>query len=132
MATCRRALRAFDRLRAELGALPGVTGVAISTGNPAVRFWALGDFSIEGRAAPPVGKEPLSFFCEVSPGYFGVEGIRLLKGREFTEADKVGTPKVAIINEAMAEAFWPGENPIGKASGWASGRSASRSRSSAS
>ncbi len=107
-------LRAFDRLRAELGALPGVTGVAISTGNPAARFWGLGDISIEGRPVPPVGKEPLSFFCEASPGYFGVEGIRLLRGREFTEDDKVGTPKVAIINLAMAEAFWPGENPIGK------------------
>jgi predicted permease len=107
-------LRAFDRLRAELGALPGVTGVAISTGNPAVRFWGLGDISIEGRPVPPVGKEPLSFFCEASPGYFGIEGIRLLKGREFSEADKIGSPKVAIVNEAMAEAFWPGENPIGK------------------
>lgn len=107
-------LRAFDQLRAELGALPGVNGVAISTGHPAVRFWALGDFAIGGRPAPPSGKEPLSFYCEVSPGYFGVEGIRLLKGREFTDADKMGTPKVAIVNEAMAEVFWPGENPVGK------------------
>ena len=105
---------AFDQLRAALGALPGVDGVALSTGNPALRFWGLGDIAIGGREAPPIGKEPLTFFAQVTPGYFGVEGIRLLKGREFTEADREGTPKVAIINEAMARAFWPGQDPIGK------------------
>jgi putative ABC transport system permease protein len=106
--------QAFDELRSALGALPGVDGVALSTGNPAMRFWGLGDIAIEGRETPPAGKEPLTLFAQVTPGYFGIEGIRLLKGREFTEADREGTPKVAIINEAMARKFWPGENPIGK------------------
>jgi putative ABC transport system permease protein len=106
--------RIFDQLHAALGALPGVESVALSTGNPALRFWGLGDIAVEGRETPPAGKEPLTFFAQVSPGYFGVEGIRLLKGREFTDADREGAPKVAIINEAMARKFWPGETPIGK------------------
>jgi putative ABC transport system permease protein len=106
--------QAYDRLRSELGALPGVTHVAISVGHPAVAFHALGDIAVEGRPVPQVGKEPLSFFQEVSPGFFETVGIRLLQGREFKDTDLADTPKVVIVNEAMAREFWPGQNPIGK------------------
>ncbi|MBZ5622594.1 MAG: ADOP family duplicated permease [Acidobacteriia bacterium] len=51
-------------------------------------------------------------FNEVGPGYFELLGIPLLSGRMFIQADSGG--KVAIVNEAMARCYWPGENPVGK------------------
>jgi predicted permease len=54
--------------------------------------------------------------CEdqIAGPYFETAGIPLRKGRLFTEQDRRGSPAVAIINEAMARAYWPGEDPIGK------------------
>ena len=50
----------------------------------------------------------------VSPGYFETMGIPLARGRDFTEADAPGTPLVVVVNETMAERFWPGKDPIGR------------------
>jgi hypothetical protein len=50
----------------------------------------------------------------VTPGFFDTYGIRLLHGRGFVDADRLESPAVVIINQATAEKFWPGENPIGK------------------
>jgi putative ABC transport system permease protein len=105
---------AYDQLRADLGALPGVTRVAVSAGHPATDFHNLGDIAVEGRPVPKVGTEPLAFSMEVSPGFFGTVGMRLLQGREFTDRDLPDTPRVVIVNEAMAKELWPGENAIGK------------------
>ncbi len=53
-------------------------------------------------------------FNIVSPNYFDVLGIRLIQGRNFTEAEADGRHPVAIVNEAMARAYWPGQNALGK------------------
>ncbi len=53
-------------------------------------------------------------FARVTPDYFETYGIRLLQGRNFAGTDRLGAPAVAIISQAMATKFWPGENPIGK------------------
>jgi len=50
----------------------------------------------------------------VSPDYFHLLGIPLLRGRLFNELDNDNTPQVAIINQAMAQSYWPNENPLGK------------------
>jgi len=51
---------------------------------------------------------------DVSPGYFATLGARLLRGRCFTEAEDGSKPRVAIINQALARQYFPGEDPIGK------------------
>jgi predicted permease len=61
----------------------------------------------------------------VSPEYFHLLGVPLLRGRIFTDQDLDGTPEVAVVNQAAAHTFWPGEDPIGKRvrlgqSGWTS------------
>ena len=63
----------------------------------------------------------------VSPDYFSLLGIPLLRGRPFSDQDIEGTPQVAIINQAAARTYWPGQNPVGKhfRLGLSSGRVAS-------
>jgi predicted permease len=48
------------------------------------------------------------------PGYFQTMGVPMLRGRDFAESDNANSPKVVIVNEALARAFWPNEDPIGK------------------
>ena len=71
-------------------------------------------FTIFGR--PPVreGERPTAEHNAISPGYFRALGIPLQRGRFFTDADKGDAPWVLIINHAMAERYWPGEDAVGK------------------
>src|SRR5581483_8157967 len=50
----------------------------------------------------------------VVPGYFDTLGIPILRGRQFTVADSTGAPRVVVVNQTMAERYWPGEDPLGK------------------
>jgi predicted permease len=50
----------------------------------------------------------------VTPGYFEAMGTRLVRGRYFAESDREDTVRVAIVDERLAERFWPGEDPVGK------------------
>src|SRR4029434_6376956 len=60
------------------------------------------------------GKRPESFVRVVSDGYLRAMGIQLRAGRDFSAADNPSNPRVIIINEALARALWPGEDPLGK------------------
>ncbi len=57
---------------------------------------------------------PFVRWTVISPGYWETLGVKLLSGRDFTTADREGTPAVVIVNEDFAKKEWPGENPIGK------------------
>jgi len=73
------------------------------------------EFTIAGRAPLPSGQGYLADYRSASPDYFRAMGIPLIKGRFFTEADKLDRPKVVIINETLARRYWPdGRNPIGE------------------
>jgi putative ABC transport system permease protein len=64
--------------------------------------------SVPGAPTSPVG------VLWASPQYFDTLGIRLVRGRVFTDHDRAGQPKVVVINETAARVLWPGEDPIGK------------------
>lgn len=94
----------FDEAEAQIGAIPGVTGVAtamvaVLSGNS----WG-NDVSVEGFAWEP-GVDANSRFNQVGPGFFSMMGIPLIAGREFTSADGPDSPPVAVINEAFARKF---------------------------
>lgn len=71
------------------------------------------DFIIEGQPAPRPEDAPIFWRRVIDPDYFRVMKIRLIRGREFAAGD-AGSPRVAIINETMANRFWPDTDPIGK------------------
>jgi predicted permease len=100
----------LDRVRA----LPGVKAVALVNdlplqGNVTKLSAAVEDHAIPASESAPLFKEDI-----VTPGYFHLMGIPLLRGRDFTEADTSGYPPVAIISAGTARRYWPGQNPIGK------------------
>src|SRR5262249_49374345 len=69
---------------------------------------------IEGRRESEDSPLSVVGFLSVSPDYFGSLGIKVIKGRVFTDADRIGAPRVAILNQAAADSMFPGEDPIGK------------------
>jgi predicted permease len=99
-----RAKALFERVEDELAALPGVTSAASSlVPLLANSNWGNG-VSVQGFQAGP-DTDTNSMFNEISPGYFGTIGTRMLAGRDFTRGDIDGGPKVAIVNEAFARKF---------------------------
>jgi predicted permease len=101
-----RALAFQERLRDELRALPGVESAALGLQLP-TRAAGTSTVESEGRSRS-VG------FNFVSPGYLETLRLRLLKGRDIDATDIAGGPPVALVNEELAQAFWPGADPIGK------------------
>jgi putative ABC transport system permease protein len=69
---------------------------------------------IEGRPVPPRSERPVAALSSVSPGYFRLMQIPLLRGRDFTDRDRDGAPAVVIVNATLAETHFPGEDPIGR------------------
>jgi putative ABC transport system permease protein len=103
--------RFFDRVRDEMRAVPGVESFATTA--PLLGHWQT-SFTVEGRPEPPPGQRPSTDITRVSPEYFRTMGVRLLAGRTFTEQDREDKPSVCVIDETMAKAQWPGEDPLGK------------------
>ncbi|HSA24768.1 MAG TPA: FtsX-like permease family protein, partial [Myxococcota bacterium] len=103
----------FQRLEDDLAATPGVASVsAAMVGLIAGNNWG-NDVGVEGFPKGP-DVDNNSRFNMVGPGYFATVGIPVLAGREFTRYDAIGTPKVAVVNQAFAKKFKLGANPVGK------------------
>src|SRR5262245_13286668 len=111
-----QSLQLFERIEDEPGALPGVTSVSAST-VPLLSGSNWGaSVAVEGFKTDPDTNTD-SRYNLVAPGYFSTIGTPLLAGRDFTRADTVGAPRVAIVNEAFAKKFGLGANPVGKRMG---------------
>ena len=117
-----RSRQLFDRIERELGAQPGVTDVTSSTVSLLDgEAWGRG-VSVEGHAPEPIasgnGIEEVrgdhAYVNYVGTRFLSTFAVPLLAGREFTDADSEGRPRVAMVNEAFAERFGLGESPIGK------------------
>jgi putative ABC transport system permease protein len=104
----------FDGLVSRLRGMPGVTAAGAAIGIPfAQSDGASSGFTIVGLP-PTGGTSPHSLIVPVTPGYFGTMGIAIKAGRAFTDADRLGAPRVAIVDEALAAKFLPGIDPIGR------------------
>jgi macrolide transport system ATP-binding/permease protein len=103
------------QIRDRISTLPGVTSVATNSLLP-VSFNGNTDW-IRFVGRPYDGRHNEVNERDISAGYFSTLQARLLRGRYFTDEEDKSKPKVAIINEALAKKYWPGEDPIGKTYG---------------
>ncbi len=103
----------YEEVLREIGTIPGVTDVGAVSELPIAGGENEIVFAVEGRvfdnAALPVANGNV-----ITPGYFTTMHIPLLRGRDFTEADRASSPPTTIVSESLAEGYWPGENPVGK------------------
>ncbi len=93
---------------------PGVESVGGITGLPLTGSGWTGSFNIEGQTIAPGQAEPHSAFRAITPGYFETMKIPLVAGRYFDERDVAGSKLVAIIDQTLAEHYFPNEDPVGK------------------
>ena len=103
-----------EQVTQRLASIPGVDQVAFGRGIPTWGYGGNSTFAIEGRPTPLPGLEPSATMPSVSPEFFDILNLRLIRGRTFAATDRADTPTVVVINETMARTFWPGENPVGR------------------
>lgn len=103
----------FNAILNKLRQLPGVTGAALDTSLPFKSIYVT-PFGIAGQTDPEPGKEPTAQPQIISGDYFSVLGIPLLSGRTFNDQDQPDKERVVIVNQSLAEHFFPGQDPIGK------------------
>jgi putative ABC transport system permease protein len=109
------AIDAFNlTLRTKLEQLPGVQAVGATSLLPATGADTRGTFTPEGYVPPKGAGLNLAWIPEVTGDYFEAQGIKIVRGRDFTAADREDAPLVVIVNRTLAEHYWPGQDPIGK------------------
>jgi putative ABC transport system permease protein len=109
-----------EQVVAKLEALPGVTGVALTTNLPGANDGTIANievnvpFTIEGRTPPPPGQEPIAALSQVSRGYFDFMDIEVVTGREFDGSDNASGRPVMIVNETLARRHFGASDPLGE------------------
>jgi putative ABC transport system permease protein len=104
----------FRQLVERVHALPGVQAASISDSLPPERLNIVESFEFEGQPVPPGQNRPMTEELLIGPEYFRTLRIPVLQGRSFAETDNANAPPVAIINETMAQRFFPNSDAVGK------------------
>ncbi len=105
----------FQSASERILSLPGVEGVATTYSLPmSTVAFAWEPITIEGYIPKAAQDVIISNVRIVSPSYFRTMRLPLVKGRYFDERDKKGEPETVIVDEALAQRFWPNEDPIGR------------------
>ena len=100
---------------ARVRGIPGITNVTLAS--PRVPFevnYSTNEFQIDGRSYAPNQRGEILNAVAVSTDYFATLGVSIVRGRDFTAGDREGAPLVAVVSDALAKEFWPGESAIGK------------------
>ncbi|MBA4137128.1 MAG: hypothetical protein C0518_07415 [Opitutus sp.] len=111
--------RFYQRVVDEMKQLPGVVSAAVSTTPPLNTGWQ-SSFAVEGIHQPSDNNKPLAEMNMVTDDYFATLRVPLVKGRAFGPQDETG-PRVTIIDQAFADKYWPGQDPLGKRINWGFG-----------
>ena len=104
----------IDQIRDRIRALPGVDGVTTMRQTTPLGGAGFRPFEIAGKPTPQGGESPAGLWYAVGADYFKVLQLPVMRGREFTDADTLSSAPVALVSEAMARRYWPGEDPIGQ------------------
>jgi putative ABC transport system permease protein len=105
----------MDTLLTRLASRPDVESAGAIFGLPLTNFrYSITTSTVDGRQLTDEEQDQRTLQVRVvTPDYFRTMGIPLVRGRMFTDADRLGRPPVAVVNEAAAELLWPGEDPLG-------------------
>jgi predicted permease len=106
----------YDRVLADVRALPGVESAAFISGLPMIVTGLVTGVDIPGLNMPSARRGGQSHRW-VTPQYFKTMGIPLRRGRDVEEADTQNRAWVAVVSESFAERYWPGQDPIGRTFG---------------
>ena len=101
----------FSRVESRIAAIPGIDGVAVTTGVPP-RDRLQRRLEIEQQVAP-IGEAPEASVVAITPEFFRVLGVPTVQGRNFQSSDNVPGVDAILINQRFAEQFFPGLNPLG-------------------
>lgn len=112
--TASRAPLFYEALVDRSRALPGARAVAAASALPFGAIAYPAAMEVEAHPTPAGGVPALPIRIIVTPDYFRALGIPLLRGRGFTNADRAGSPAVALIDATAARTLWPSEDPIGQ------------------
>lgn len=118
-------IRLFQPVLQRIKAIPGVRAVGLTSALPLQESHNFGRLTIEGRPPDKSGERPIAEQRVVSPGYFRALGIRVIRGRDFTDRDAGAAsnsgvraagaaPAVVLINQALARTYFPNGDPIGR------------------
>jgi putative ABC transport system permease protein len=116
------AIAHYEQLLAQVRAVPGVISATLATTLPLDGNFQSMSLKIEGLEIARPQDFPVLWHRTVESEYFRTLGIPLKRGRFFTPQDRDGATRVAIVNEAMARRFWPGQDAVGKHLGNPAGR----------
>src|SRR5216684_2922593 len=102
--------RLVDRVRT----MPGVAGVAMTEALPLSPAQTVVSVVPGGYQFPQGREKEIEFGAAVDAGYFSTLHVEIKSGRAFTDDDRAGSHRVAIVNQQFAKTYWPGQHPIGK------------------
>jgi predicted permease len=103
----------YLRLQRSVAAAPGVAAAGISVASPiSGSTWGV-SFNPEGKAASPETDANV-YAHHVTPGWFAAYGVPLTQGRDFADTDRAGSPRVAIVNQALARTILRTGSPVGR------------------
>jgi putative ABC transport system permease protein len=103
----------YRQLLERIQALPEVESAGAGSTVLLPEVAASANVTVEGRSAPPSEQQMVTIDA-ATPGFFRTLGMSFVSGRTFSEQETAGPLQVAVINQAMARRFWPGQNPVGK------------------
>jgi predicted permease len=105
----------WDQALARVRGIPGVSTAALATPRVPLEInYSTAEFRIDDRRYADGQRAEILYNTAVSPGYFTTLGVRVLRGRDFTDADREASPLVAVVSEALARRYWPDGSAVGR------------------
>jgi len=104
----------YQEVLERFGTVPGAVSAGAMSWLPLGGPGSATSFKLMDRPEPPAGESPTGEVRIVQGDLFRTMGIPLRRGRVFEARDRADSPKVVVINETLANLFWPGQDPLGK------------------
>jgi predicted permease len=112
------AIARYEQMQTLLAGLPGVRQVGLGSTVPLRSAGITLDIKAEGRPVAPGEPVPNAEYRTANPDYFRAAGIPLLAGRDFQASDRANGARIVIINKALADRLFPGQDAIGRQVAW--------------